>query len=154
MANKKKTTAPQEEEKPRLEPKVEKVIRKLQCKLTLDEFEARADALAKTHDEAATLEAQRKATADDYKSRIAGVDAEASRLSSIVRNKSEPRDIECDEVWDWECDEYRVIRNDTFEVITCRKLRPEEKVEQMRLIEVEETRIQTENELQAQDARS
>jgi len=118
-----------------LKEKRVETTKELSCVLTPEEYAERADAMADKAHELGALEGQKKSVADDYKGRISSAEAEMYRLSNIVKNKSEFRDVKCVEVYDYKEGEYRLERLDTCEVVSRRPLRNDEKHEQLTLVD-------------------
>lgn len=94
----------------------------LKCVLTETEIKAAGAQLARSYSEITDLEDQKKSSASDFKARIDGSTAQASILARKIQNGYEFRDIECEEVWNWDEKSVDVIRLDTFEVVKSRTM--------------------------------
>jgi DNA polymerase II small subunit/DNA polymerase delta subunit B len=96
--------------------------RDLPVRLTREELEARGQMLALKVDERAEIEVEAKAEAAEYKAQMGDTDKEIRRLSRIVRDKSEPRPVECFEHLNFAGNEVQIVRRDTGEVVDTRAM--------------------------------
>jgi hypothetical protein len=92
----------------------------LKCVLTETEIKAAGAQLARSYSEITDLEDQKKSSASNFKARIDISTAQASILARKIQNGYEFRDIDCEEVWNWDEKTVDVVRLDTFEVMKSR----------------------------------
>lgn len=96
--------------------------RSLPVKLTERETLEHGRNMAKARRDYAVLDEQRKAAADDFKSRMASVELVMERHARAVETGEEPRQVECaDELVG---NQVRAIRLDTGETISTRPATP------------------------------
>jgi hypothetical protein len=86
------------------------------------------------------LDGERKRVAADFKERIEVHDAEIDRLAEIVREKAEPRPVECKNVRDQERGVIEVTRLDTGEIVESRVMSEQER--QVRMFEPDEDQVE------------
>ena len=113
--------------------KIIKVVKELRCKLTDEELLARGQELARALEQMQKREADGKAFAANVKSDIEQYKKEGLRLTSHIAEKSEWRKVECDEVHDFEAGTVSVVRLDTGEVVSERRMWDEERQEDLPL---------------------
>ena len=113
--------------------KIIKVVKELRCKLTDEELLERGQALARALEQRQKREADGKAFAANVKSDIEQYKKEGLRLTSHIAEKSEWRKVECDEVHDFEAGTVSVVRLDTGEVVSERRMWDEERQEDLPL---------------------
>lgn len=94
--------------------------RTLPVELTQAELLDRGEALALGRGSRNEWESDRKETAARYRERLDLLDAEIDRLAGIVREKAEPRPVECRSVRDIERGVVEVVRTDTGEIVESR----------------------------------
>lgn len=102
-------------------------IQKLKCELTDKEHTEAAVALAEALDDMTAAESEKKSLVEQFKARIEAANAEAVRLTGLVRNRYEFRDIQCEEVKNFQTGQLTVTREDTSEIVKERELTMEEK---------------------------
>jgi hypothetical protein len=101
-------------------------VKPLPVPLTQAELLDFGQRLAKQDSEIRGHEAHADAVKKDLKSKEQALDSERSRLSNIVRNKAEVRDVRVS-IWrDYQARELREVREDTGEVVFTRPLRGDE----------------------------
>ena len=110
-----------------------KVVKELRCALTDEELLARGQALARALEQMQKREADGKAFAANVKSDIEQYKKEGLRLTSHIAEKSEWRPVECNEVHDFEAGTVSVVRLDTGEVVSERRMWDEERQEDLPL---------------------
>ena len=103
----------------------------LKCELTDDELRENGIILARANGKIIELEAQKKKFNDQIKADISSAEAEISRLSTILQNGYEFRQVEVEEKQDFEEKKIFVIRLDTGEEIRSRNMGPEDLQENM-----------------------
>ena len=113
--------------------KIIKVVKELRCKLTDEELLERGQALVRALEQMQKREADGKAFAANVKSDIEQYKKEGLRLTSHIAEKSEWRKVECDEVHDFEAGTVSVVRLDTGEVVSERRMWDEERQEDLPL---------------------
>jgi len=101
--------------------------RNLKCKLTKEELEVAADTLARKLDEADAAEDEKKSVAEEYKSRVTALEAEAKVQRHLVRNKYTFRNVDCQLVLNFTTGTAVCNRLDTGETVEARPLNHEEK---------------------------
>lgn len=101
--------------------------RTLPVRLTEDELIARGDALARQHQVVRDEELVQKGEREAMKQRLADLESEQARLARIVRDKAEPRPVECRVVFDYAGNAVQVVREDTGEVIEARAMTDRER---------------------------
>ena len=94
----------------------------LKCILSDDEVREYGIELARKHTEAEGLEGKKKSFNDQIKADISKVTADISGLSSKISNGYEFKDVECEEHYDYDEETVSIIRLDTGEVETSRKM--------------------------------
>lgn len=100
--------------------------RSLPVKLSVDEYTARADELARQIGKFDEVESLRKSNQSDFKSQLELIEGKIKALSRVVRDRTEYREIR---VFDQRNDvalTMDVIRDDTGEVVESRPLTKEE----------------------------
>lgn len=117
--------------------KIIKVVKELRCALTDEELLARGQALARALEQMQKREADGKAFAANVKSDIEQYKKEGLRLTSHIAEKSEWRHVECNEVHDFKEGTVSLIRLDTCEVISERRMWDEERQDELHLDEDE-----------------
>lgn len=98
----------------------------LKCLLSEKEIKDAGAALARSYSEITDLEEQKKSVTSDFKAKIDGATAQASILARKIQNGYDFRDVECEEVWDYDDKVVELIRLDTGETVKSRKITPEE----------------------------
>ena len=104
-----------------------------------EELQELGQNLASKHDELSQFEDALKTIKAEYKEKITRVESEISSIVRKVNVKSEYRDIDCFQQWDYDLAIYRVVRKDSGEVVEERALTDEER--QMELSDEEEVII-------------
>lgn len=99
----------------------------LPCKLTPEEFEQRAKALARTEEEFHEEEERQKAVKDGLKKELSDITSRRAMLATIVSRGSEDRDVACEELFDWADATVTRTRMDTSEVLVVRPMTNEER---------------------------
>lgn len=67
----------------------------------------------------------------DLKAKESAIEAERARLSGIIREKKEIRDVQCERWAHYDRGEIEEIRTDTGEVIYCRRMEPHERQQRL-----------------------
>lgn len=101
--------------------------RSLTCKLSQDEWEARADTFADAQSRLESSEANKKAVMSDLTSKVNQAKADVSRLSRIVANREEVRDVKVKIEYDFDEAIVNEIRLDTDETYYTRAMTEQEK---------------------------
>jgi hypothetical protein len=107
--------------------KTNKKTMTLPCRLTPEEFVARAHDLAKTTEDIGAEQARAESLKSQLKAALAELEARRSKLSAVVSRGEELRDVECEVVVDYEKGETYTVRQDTGEFFDRRPLRAEER---------------------------
>lgn len=94
----------------------------LPVKLTTDELLSYGQRLAQARIDMATHLAKAESIKKDLKAEESKIEAEWSRIATIVSNKSEFRDVRVDVIHDFETEEEVHYRQDTAEVVSRRPL--------------------------------
>jgi hypothetical protein len=115
---------------------VKTFMRTLPVTLTHPELLARGEALALERWERNQVDAARKASGAGFRERLEDHDAEIDRLAGIVRDKAEPRPVECKSVRDQGRGVIEVTRLDTGEIVESRVMSELER--QTRIFEPDE----------------
>jgi hypothetical protein len=95
----------------------EKITKTLHCRLTDTELLVLGDEMACAMGAVATLEANKKQSADDFKAQIEKKYGEIGILAGQVRTKEIDRAVECTVTVDFEHRCVRTVRDDTGEMI-------------------------------------
>ena len=100
---------------------------RLQCALTEQEVAAAADELARGLDEFEAVEDEKKSIVEDFKARLALVEANIKVNRNLVRNKYTYKDIECDLILNYTELTATLVRKDTLEIVKERPMSSTEK---------------------------
>jgi hypothetical protein len=122
---------------------IKKTKEHLKCVLTEQEFKQYSSTLARTYSEIQELEEARKSVASDFKGKIDGSTAEATRLARIIQNGYEFRYVECDVVYMLITKTVGIVRNDTGEVVSTRPMTDEERQTVLPFKDPDEVSIKT-----------
>ncbi len=114
---------------------VRKITKSLPVKLTDTEILQYGKDLARAYAEKARVEAELDAIKDDYKGKTSEQAAQIGKLSGRVHSGIETREVECEEVKNWNSMTVVTTRLDTFETIESRPMREDEK--QMEIVTTE-----------------
>lgn len=114
--------------------------RTLPVRLTQAELLERGEALALERFARNHCDADRKATATAFKEQLEVFEAEIDRLAGIVREKAEPRPVECRSLRDQARGVVEVMRIDTAEIVESRVMTDLER--QTRIFEPDEEPVQ------------
>lgn len=111
---------------------------RLPVKLTEAELLDFGQRLAQVDSDAATHAGHADAVKKELKAKETALDAERSRIAGIVRNKHEPRDVDCHVVAYFETNRAVTVRLDTGEVVpgSERTLSIDERQESLGLVPV------------------
>lgn len=93
---------------------------KLKVILTDKEIREAGSSLAMLYAQISTLEDDKKTSASDFKARIDAASAQATVQSNLIRNGYDYKDIDCEEIWDYDEKVVSVVRLDTGEQIRSR----------------------------------
>jgi hypothetical protein len=104
----------------------------LPVKLTDDEVAERADALARTLRELATADMNHKLAASKHRKQVKTLRDEIAELGREVESRKTERDVEVDDVPDYDCGVMERIRLDTGELVASRVMTPEERQQGLR----------------------
>lgn len=120
--------APNEEKSPqeRNEKRVP-FTRELECALTREEVEEKAQEAASLLERRDQKEADLKEQQKRWKNEISQLDVEHRIVSSEVRSKSTVRPVECERVFDYDAGKVREVRLDTFETLHTRNMTDSER---------------------------
>lgn len=99
----------------------------LPCQLSDHELALKGDELADLLRQAADVEAEMKATAKRYKSRLDILSAQASMLGGIILGKVEDRAVEVETTFAFDAGTMRRVRLDTGEVLDERPMSEKER---------------------------
>jgi len=99
----------------------------LPVKLTDDELLQKGEELADAHEELVEANGELKKNQDYLKNRIKGIQADISDLIRALKNKTEDREVDCEERPDYESGNMQTVRLDTGEVVYTRPLIDSEK---------------------------
>lgn len=91
---------------------------------TDSELLERGDQLARAHQAVTDEEARQKTEKERMKDALGELEGAVRRLARVVRDKTEPRDVECRIVHDYAANSVQVVRTDTGEVVSARHDRP------------------------------
>lgn len=108
-----------------------KETRNIACTLTMSERDQRGQELAAANVKKAALLTKRSIAADTIRKEIKEADAEITRLTKIVGDGREMRDIVCATVERPDGKGMDVVREDTLDVIESRPFTPEERQGQL-----------------------
>lgn len=98
----------------------------LKCVLTEEEIKESGAQLARRYSEISDLEDAKKSVMSDFKAKIDSASAEASGLARKIQNGYEFRNVDCEEIWDYDDKVVEVVRTDTGETIRSRVMKAEE----------------------------
>jgi hypothetical protein len=98
----------------------------LDCHLTDDELRQRSAELAQAFEQREKAERHAKEEAKRLKAEVKRHDAKLSELARVLRERKEPRTVECCEAIDMEHGKSSTIRMDTNEVVSVRTLSKDE----------------------------
>ena len=112
-----------------------KVVKELRCALTDEELLERGQSLARTLEQIQKREADGKAYAAAVKSDIEGYKSEGQKLYHQISEKSEWRQVECNEVHDFEKWRVSVVRTDTGEIVSERAMWDEERQDEIAFLD-------------------
>lgn len=112
-----------------------KVVKELRCALTDEELLERGQALARALEQMQKREADGKAYAANVKSDIEQYKKEGQRLYHHISEKSEWRQVECEEVHDFDEGKVSLVRLDTGEVVSERRMWDEERQDEIAFLE-------------------
>jgi hypothetical protein len=115
-------------------------MKTLPVRLTQAELLERGEALALQRRESNWLDDERRRVASEFKEKIDDSDAESDRLAEIVREKAEPRPVECRNVRDVQRGVVEVMRIDTAEIVESRVMTELER--QTRMFEPDEDQVE------------
>lgn len=104
----------------------EKVREYLKCVLTETELRENGITLARANTKVAELEANKKAFNDQIKADISAAESEIGRLSSMLQNGYEFRQVECAVERDYSNQIATVYRLDTGETVKTWQMSPDE----------------------------
>lgn len=104
-----------------------KVKRWLKVEFTEKEWADHANSLASAVKELGKARTDKSVAMKSWTDKIGGISDNVERLRGYVENRYKMDDVECTVEKDFVMNEFRVIRNDTAEVVESRPLTPEEK---------------------------
>jgi len=107
--------------------RTEKITKNLACKLTDTELKEFGRKLATKCEDIASEESRQKDQKSEMKARLDGMEAERTSLAIVVRRQEEQRDVEVEEVFDYELGKVTQTRLDTGEEIRVRPMTNEER---------------------------
>lgn len=112
-------------EKPNVETK--RIKKYLKCDFTREEVEQFAKDLTQKMKDLDRAELEKKSVTKDIARRIALLSSEIAQLRDWVNDRSEYRDVDCEQIINWTEGKFKIVRLDTDESVEDRRLRPEEK---------------------------
>lgn len=98
----------------------------LRCELTDDESRQAAKRLAERMEDKERKEAELDSVKNQFKGEISRIDADITAAKNLVRDGYEMRDVQVEEVRDFDTETVTLTRMDTFETIEERRMRGEE----------------------------
>jgi len=104
-----------------------KHTQRLKCLLTDAELLEKGEELARTLDEVVSLEDEKKAITEQFKSKITELESRSSVLRSPVRNKYDFRPVDCIQTMDNNEGTSKTVRLDTGDIVEERKLTYDER---------------------------
>ena len=116
---------PKTKEKPTTKTTKEK--RFLKCQLTQDEILQAGEDLATELDNLSQLKAEIESVKKSLKAKEVELEARIHAKHTLVRNKYEHRNVDCDNILDYETMECYVVRLDTEEEVLRRAMSEDEK---------------------------
>lgn len=99
-----------------------RIVLPLSVKLTDPEIQAKGQALVEAIADERSLKAKKKLAADNYKAQIELSHQEQDRLAQLISTKSELRDVECVETFEFQTNTVTTARVDTGEIISTRAM--------------------------------
>lgn len=102
------------------------LTKRLPVKLTDEELRLRGENLAAFEKQIGELEAEKKSSNDNFKSKIEACELEIERLVTQITERQELRDVQIEEIKDWDNQQVRTIRVDTQETVDVRPMTPNE----------------------------
>ena len=111
------------------------LIEELECTLSDAEISARAGLVATKHIGIAVLKLKKKQAADQFAAQIKMAEQDVNDLCDAINRKTERRQVECVETFDFRLGEVRIVRSDTKEIVERRAMTASER--QVPLPEVE-----------------
>lgn len=96
------------------------------CPLTDAEIADAAQELVKARDEIAEKKKELADFKAEHKEEVSLIEARESQFAGMVRDKVAIRDLECEEVYDYQKEQYTATRKDTGEVVEDRAMTPAE----------------------------
>ncbi len=91
--------------------------RELACKLDDNELHEFTEKFAEKDNELEQARSDAKAVAAEHKAKIDQIQVDRDKLRSVVINKMVDRQIECTWEADWKAKQWKLVRNDTKQVI-------------------------------------
>ena len=104
-----------------------RAVEAMPCKLTPDEFIARAQELAKCNEEIAAEESRGESLKQQLKSSLAAIEARRARLSSVVGHGEEVRNVQIEYTLDYTDGRALRVRMDTGEILEDRPMHDHER---------------------------
>ena len=98
----------------------------LPCKLSDEELRLRGKKLATLWAEIAQIETRKKVAMQEFKQEIESREADCLTLVKQINEGQEWREVQIEEVKDWEASSVRTIRIDTGEMVNVRAMTPRE----------------------------
>ena len=125
MTTKKPETAKKKrgDEKPIVRNRVNRVLR---VELTRDELLDAGQKMADAQQRLNDLDAEAQEFKEQMKGKLAEAQGSAMRYGALVRQKYDHRDVECEEVKDYNAERYELIRKDTGATVERRAMTPAE----------------------------
>jgi hypothetical protein len=99
----------------------------LECKLTEAELKESGKKLADAIQKKTEVEARVESFKTQAKGEIAEIDATIGKMSALVNNEKEFRNVECEITWDFKKGLKSFIRKDTGEIAKTEKISEEER---------------------------
>ncbi len=96
------------------------------CELSVEELEAKGQALAKLTQEIAVKEEEKKASAANFKGQLDTAYGEQAATAKVITDKAEERSVACEKHFDYKKGTYYIVRLDTGEKFESGELTDEE----------------------------
>jgi hypothetical protein len=108
-------------------------IMKLRCDLTPAELQQKSMMLAEAINEHARVKAEASVRAKQFKDKLGGIQDEITELVEAIRHRSEERDVETNEIRDFDTNAVQTVRLDTHEVVSERPMESNERQQELEL---------------------
>lgn len=109
-----------------------RTTQRLPVQLTDEELLDRSTALVDNIQKTAALEEEKKSVDADFKGKIKARAEVSRKLTEIISNRTEDREVECEVKKDFERGTVTTVRMDTGEVVETRPITADERQEELR----------------------